>query len=161
MPKKSFKTSLALFIAEFFYCGKFPYAPGTIGSLGALFIYVPILYSSFPRWILLPIIIILFFLGLWASHYGIVHYKKNDPKQVVIDEVVGIALPFLVINAHWYEVLLAFGLFRFFDIVKPWPINMLEKRFKNAFGLMFDDVIAGFFAMILILIAKTIFQDLQ
>jgi len=154
------KSRLLLLVAEFFYCGRSPYAPGTVGSLGALLIWVPLLYSSCPSWLYLLILISLFFLGLWASSYGIAYYKKPDPKQVVIDEVVGIGIPFLVLSPHFIDVIVAFLLFRFFDIVKPWPIKIVERRFKNAWGVMLDDVIAGFFALVLISLAKFFFNIL-
>lgn len=155
MPEK-LKASLALLIAEFFYCGKFPYAPGTVGSLGALVIWYPALYYAWPWWLKLALLVVLFFIGIWASAYGIRHYHKSDPKQVVIDEVVGIGLPFLAINAHWFQVLGAFLLFRFFDILKPWPIKWVEKKFKGAWGIMLDDVVAGLFALVLIYLIKII-----
>jgi len=153
MPQK-IKKHLALIIAEFFYCGKSPYAPGTVGSLGALVIWVPALYCAWPLWLMLLILVILFITGLWASTYGIAKYKKSDPKQVVIDEVVGLGLPFLVINANFIEIICAFVLFRFFDIIKPWPISYVEKRFKNEWGIMLDDVVAGLFAMIILVLGK-------
>ena len=155
--RQKLKKSLALLIAEFFYCGRFPYAPGTIGSLGALIIWVPALYCAWPFWLKLLVLALLFIIGLWASTYGIAYYKKSDPKQVVIDEVVGIGLPFLVISPHIFEIVAAFVLFRFFDIVKPWPIKYVEKRFPDHWGIMLDDIVAGIFAMIIMLLSKIIF----
>lgn len=151
------KKRLALLIAEFFYCGRFPYAPGTMGSLGALVIWVPALYYAWPLWLMILVLSILFILGLWASTYGIAHYKKTDPKQVVIDEVVGMGLPFLVINANVPEIIYAFVLFRFFDIIKPWPISYVEKRFPDHWGIMLDDVVAGLFAMIVLALGRLFF----
>lgn len=155
--RQKLKKHIALIIAEFFYCGRFPYAPGTVGSLGALVIWVPALYYAWPLWLMILVLIILFVLGLWASAYGIAKYKKSDPKQVVIDEVVGLGLPFLVISAHIPEIIYAFVLFRFFDIVKPWPINYVEKRFPDHWGIMLDDVVAGLFAMIILALGKCFF----
>lgn len=157
MSSENRKAKIALLIAEFFYCGKFPYAPGTMGSLGALVLWVPALYFAWPLWLVLALLVALFFIGLWASEYGIRHYKKPDPKQVVIDEVVGMGLPFLVISPVWYEVLIAFALFRFFDILKPWPIKLVEKSYKGAWGIMLDDVVAGLFATAIIYLCKIIF----
>ena len=150
--RQKLKKKIALLIAEFFYCGRFPYAPGTVGSLGALVIWVPALIFSWSLALKLLILILLFIIGLWASTYGIVYYKKSDPKQVVVDEVVGIGLPFLVINNNLFEIISAFVLFRFFDILKPWPIKYIEKRFPDHWGIMLDDILAGLFAMIIMLV---------
>ena len=160
MKLEKLKAHCALLIAEFFYCGKFPLAPGTMGSLGALVIWVPALYYAWPLWLMLSTLIALFFIGVWASTYGIEYYKKIDPKQVVIDEVVGVGIPFLVISPNWIEVALAFGIFRFFDIVKPWPIKIVERKFPNAWGIMLDDVVAGLFTLVFLYLAKLVYYNL-
>ncbi len=141
------KQKLAMLIAEFFYCGRSKFAPGTIGSLGSLIIWVPALYF-FPLYIKILLLAFLFILGLWASSYAIVYYKNLDPKQVVIDEVVGQGIVFLVLLPNWWEVIVAFLLFRLFDIVKPWPIKQTEKSFPKEWGIMLDDVMAAFYALV-------------
>lgn len=148
---------LALLVAEFFYCGRFPKAPGTMGSLGSLVIWVPSVYFAWPLGLKLALLFGIFFLGVWASGYGINHYKRPDPPQVVIDEVVGQGIPFLIIAPNVSEVIIAFLLFRFFDIVKPWPIKALEHRFLDRWGVMLDDVVAGIYAFIIIFIGKVVF----
>ena len=148
------KEKIALLIAEFFYAGKSKFAPGTVGSLASLVIWVPLsLFCGF--YIKILSILLLFILGLWASSIAIEHYKNLDPKQVVIDEVVGQGIVFLVINPHWWEVITAFLLFRLFDITKPWPIKRMEKAFPKEWGIMLDDVMASFYAL---LIAFMIFR---
>ncbi len=153
MIPKSLKQSLALLVAEFFYCGRFPVAPGTAGSLGAMIIWVPMLYLAWPRWLILGLIVVLFGIGIWASAYGIEYYQQKDPKQVVIDEVVGVGIAFLVISPNWLEVASAFLLFRLFDIIKPWPIKHGE-NLPGAWGIMIDDVIAGIFSALVLLAIK-------
>lgn len=148
------KNQIKLMIAEFFLCGRSPIAPGTVGSIGSLIIWVPAVYFLLPNFIIASTIVAIFFIGVWASEYGIEYYKKSDPKQVVIDEVVGQGIPFLVIGFSIKEILAAFLLFRFFDIVKPWPIKWIEKRFDDKWGIMLDDVLAGIFALVAILLAK-------
>lgn len=155
-PGHPWKERFALLIAEFFYCGKSPYMPGTVGSLGSLVIWVPSVVFGWPLWLKLFLLVALFFIGVWASGYAIAHYKKSDPQQVVIDEVVGQGIPFLVIGPFWIEIACAFLLFRFFDIVKPWPIKYLERQFPDAFGIMIDDVVAGIFALAIIFIGKVV-----
>jgi phosphatidylglycerophosphatase A len=151
---------VALLIAEFFYCGCIPYAPGTVGSLASLIIWGPSVYYAWPLFIKLMLLVLLFFIGVWASRYGIAYYQTPDPKQVVIDEVVGQGIPFLVINAHFLEIIIAFVLFRFFDVLKPWPIKAIERRFLNEWGIMLDDVLAGIFAMIVIVLGKYLILSL-
>ena len=68
--------------------------------------------------------------------------------------MVGIGFPFLIINPNIIEIILAFGLFRFFDIIKPWPISYIEKRFPDHWGIMLDDVLAGIFAMLVLCILQ-------
>lgn len=144
----------ALLIAEFFYCGRFPYAPGTCGSLGALAIWVPALFYAWSLWSMSLLLVALFVIGIWASKYGIEYYKKDDPKQVVIDEVVGVGIPFLIIPPTIPHVIFAFVLFRFFDILKPWPIRWVERAFPAAWGIMLDDVVAGIFALLVLWLAR-------
>jgi phosphatidylglycerophosphatase A len=143
------KTRIALLIAEFFYCGRFPYAPGTMGSLGALLIWVPLLLYSHIIYIFIALLLI-FIIGIWSSSYGIAYYQKPDPKQVVIDEVAGMGIAFLVISPTVGQIIAAFVLFRFFDIIKPWPISYVEKRCPLAWGIMLDDIVAGIFTMALL-----------
>jgi phosphatidylglycerophosphatase A len=149
-PKERF----ALIIAEFFGCGRFPYAPGTMGSLGSLIIWIPSVLFLWPLWLKISLLLLLFFIGTWASGFGIIHYQKIDPKQVVIDEVVGQGLPFLIIDGIWWQIALAFVLFRFFDIVKPWPIKIIERQYPDRWGIMLDDIAAGIMAMAVIFIIK-------
>lgn len=153
---KSKISFFALIVAEFFYCGRFPFAPGTVGSLGSLVIWVPSVYFAWPLVTKLALLVALFFIGVWASGYGIMHYQKTDPKQVVIDEVVGQGIPFLVIGPNAIEIAIAFLLFRFFDILKPWPIRAIEHRFLDKWGIMLDDVAAGVFALATIFIGKSL-----
>lgn len=141
---------LPLLVAEFFYCGRFPVMPGTMGSLGSLVIWIPSVYFDWPLWIKLLLLAAIFFIGVWASTYAIKFYGQHDPKQVVIDEVVGQGIPFLFIHHCPVEIFLAFLLFRLFDILKPWPIKWIERRFPDHWGIMLDDVLAGIFALIVL-----------
>jgi phosphatidylglycerophosphatase A len=147
---------IALLVAEFFYCGRSPIMPGTVGSLGSLLLWIPSVYWHWPWFIKIFLLIFIFGIGIWASKIAINFYQKIDPKQVVIDEVVGQGIPFLIISPNIFEIILAFLLFRFFDILKPWPISWVEKRFKNAWGVMLDDVVAGIFALIILAVIKSL-----
>lgn len=161
MAQNEFKPRLARLLAEFFYCGRFPFAPGTVGSLGSLVIWIPSLYFAWPWWLKSILLVGIFFVGVWASEYGIRHYQRSDPKQVVIDEVVGQGIPFLILAPTIMDVVLAFALFRFFDILKPWPIKAVEERFDDKWGIMLDDVVAGIFALMVMFVAKAGFMYFQ
>ena len=147
----------------FFGLGTIRYAPGTITSLITTF-----LLFSFFHIINLPNNIIFFFLMLVFiySFYAVGDYikenKNKDPKEVVIDEVIGQSIPiYLYEIAHgtiksseeaFLYYIYIFILFRFFDIKKPFPINIFDNKFKNSFGVIFDDVIAGLYVVLTLII---------
>ena len=130
------------------YLGKIKYAPGTFGSLaGLLVLLLPeymIWYSSLVLAIILSVI----------SYPAIIRYEKikgDDHSSIVIDEVIGMLIvfsnPFMIISPVW--IFIAFILFRIFDILKPYPISILNEQ-KGAFFVIADDVIAGAFALIIL-----------
>ena len=129
--------------------GKLFIAPGTIASLLATFTGYFILLNI-SKFIFLLLIIAIFFLGILSSNAHYKKYKKHDSSEIVIDEVVGQWLVVIFLNENILHLLLGFVLFRFFDIIKPWPISLADKNIKNGFGVMLDDVIAGFFAGVLL-----------
>ena len=146
-----------------FGLGSFKYAPGTITSL----VTTVFLYSLFHVINLSYYLILLFLLIVFAcSFYAVKEYIKNsenkDPKEVVIDEFIGQSIPiYLYEVSHGLEknsqdsilfYLYIFILFRYFDIKKPFPINFFDKKFKNSFGVMLDDVIAGFYVVFTLII---------
>ena len=129
-------------IATFFYVGYAPYCPGTAASFIAALIafFIPeisIIYT-------VPFLIFLFFVGVWSTKIFAAKMKLCDPSQAVIDEVVGMWLSLIFVPKNIWFYLLAFVLFRFFDISKVYPINKSEKL-KGGWGIMLDDVIAGLF----------------
>lgn len=148
---KTPKERLAYWLAVWFGVGLLPIAPGTWASLVALVLGVPILKFHGPFSLGIAIIIIMI-TGSWASalHQQISGF--HDRGEVVIDEVVGqwitlLPLGFFTIT-QWQalDLLLAFVLFRGFDILKPWPIDIMDLRLKGGRGVMLDDVAAGLFA---------------
>ncbi|MDH5716119.1 MAG: phosphatidylglycerophosphatase A [Spirochaetia bacterium] len=144
-------------ISTVFYIGYIPYAPGTFGSLAALCICALTGFYFLSYWNLICIILsILFFLtGLFASSHITTITKEQDPSYIVIDELSGQALVFALVPFKLTNLILGFLLFRFFDIYKPWPINRSQKLISG-WGIMVDDVIAGAYsAIILLLINKT------
>ncbi len=177
------------FITTFCYIGKIKYCPGTFGSLAAF----PLCYLVSYYWLKsqpvlqdsivaqqMPIIltllainvgscVLLFIMGTYFSSLYVRYKMKEDPKEVVIDEVVGQMLTIILITPSVFFVnysqisaylsskliyfiflfLLPFSLFRFCDIMKPWPINWLDKNIKGGIGIMLDDVLAAIFAAVL------------
>jgi phosphatidylglycerophosphatase A len=134
-------------LATFFGLGFAPAAPGTVASAAAAALYALALHElSAPLDVLL--ILALFFVGTAVSSRYAAELGRPDPGRIVIDEVCGqlIALAFLPFN--WLAVALSFALFRFFDIIKPWPIRKLE-RLPGGWGIMADDVGAGLAAAVL------------
>lgn len=183
------KDKIRIAILTGFYTGYSRYAPGTVGSLVAF----PILYllfflcSFFELRIIIPgfehiiqeILAILavilltnlfiFIVGVKLSNIYIKQNNIDDPKEIVVDEIVGQILTvtlsfFTVVFAHnsylkasfsddllnlFFLVILPFVTFRFFDIFKPWPIDYIDKKIKGGMGVMLDDVVAAIFASVM------------
>ena len=147
----------------FFGIGTLKYAPGTITSL----ITTVFLFSSFHVLNLSNIVVLIALITIFIYAFkAVADYIKNDtnkdPKEVVVDEVIGQSIPI-----YLYEVahgttkeskesilfyIYIFILFRFFDIKKPFPINIFDKKFKNSFGVIFDDIIAGLYVVLTLII---------
>ena len=152
------KTLNSLFVTMF-GIGKVPKIPGTFGSLATIIILYILfhLLDISSKVILISLIAIFIFSFLAVSVY--IKYNKNkDPKEVIIDEFIGQSIPiYLYEISHGTEktaneamvfYLICFILFRFFDIVKPFPVNYFDKNFKNSFGVIMDDVCAGFYVVL-------------
>ena len=182
------KNKLAELLATFFYIGKIKYCPGTFGSLAAFPLCYIIVYFTMTNQItfsfqnlnnieqqLLTIFTIvsvfniaLFIIGIYCSSLYIKNTGREDPKEVVIDEVVGQMLVtsscvFSNLFIHHSNIIkyldtnlidfiflfiLPFVLFRLFDIVKPWPINWVDQKIKAGLGVMLDDILAAIFAIV-------------
>ena len=132
--------SFAKCFASYCYVGFLPKAPGTWGSLFAL----PLAYVLYQLGIVPYAVAFLAItlLGIWSSKVYSERVGEEDPDEVVIDEVVGILAVFFFVKPTPLGLVLAFFLFRFFDILKPPPVNWLE-RFPHGFGIMLDDIGAG------------------
>ena len=138
--------------------------PGTIASLITCLIFYIFCFFFSIKNILIPFIIFLIIISIFSIFFINKIYKNEDSKEIVIDEFVGQNIPLLA----WYNVdlnssvifskygldlysleiwiILSFILFRFFDILKPFPINLVDNRIKNGFGVIFDDIVAGIFS---------------
>lgn len=160
---KNFKDFLISAIVTCFFVGRTPFAPGTFGSICAFPIYYGISYTLGDDNYIIPIsILLLFSIGVILSNFYIANRENKDPKEVVIDEVVGqmIVIYFcnslLSYNNHSFLniYILPFFFFRFFDIYKPWPISLVDKNMKSGFGIMFDDILAAVFAIAAVFLMK-------
>ena len=140
------------FIATLGGLGKIPIAPGTFGSIFAWFVFI--FLSHYINMIFLTFAVGIF--SVWICEKITKDLVIKDHKSIVIDELVGTwisLLPVLFIADDRYERIIyaaiALILFRFFDILKPYPISFFDKEYKNGFGIVLDDVIAGIFSGIL------------
>jgi phosphatidylglycerophosphatase A len=133
--------SLSGVLATFFGLGLAPLAPGTVASAAAAVIFKLALHDL--RWPLYGVlVIILFFAGVAVSAAHASELGRPDPGRIVVDEVCGQLIALAFLPPGWLPVGIAFALFRFFDIIKPWPIRKLEKL-PAGWGIMADDVGAG------------------
>jgi phosphatidylglycerophosphatase A len=138
-------------LATCFGCGYFPWGPGTAGSLAAIGIAAALhAYAGLGRWSLLALTVLLAPAAVWASTRTARILKREDPGQVVIDEVLGQWVTLLGATAfNSKSFTLAFVLFRLFDIWKPWPVRYFE-RLPEGVGIVADDLAAGVYgAMVL------------
>ena len=143
--------------------GSFRFAPGTITSLiTTIFLYSLFHIVKLPGSIILLILFLVFVYSFYAVSEYIRFNENKDPKEIVIDEFIGQSIPiYLYEIAHGTTnvpresilfYLYIFILFRYFDIKKPFPINFFDKKFKNSFGVIMDDVIAGLYVVLTLII---------
>jgi len=144
-----------LFLATGFGVGYSPVAPGTLGTL----IAIPVYYflSEIPSPLYEITLIGFFFLSVWVSENAERLFGKKDDQRIVIDEIIGFLITMLWVPKTIRFVMIGFFLFRFFDILKPFPIRHVEKRFKGGFGVVLDDVAAGVYANIVLQIISYYF----
>jgi phosphatidylglycerophosphatase A len=137
-------------IAFGFGSGLTPKAPGTVGTLlgWPLFWLVVAVAPDLPNQLIL--LIAGFLLGIWACGKTGRALGVADHGGMVWDEIVAFALVLLFTPPGWMWAGIAFLLFRFFDIIKPWPIRLADRHLKNGFGVMFDDLLAAGYALALI-----------
>ena len=133
----------SLMLSTWFYSGLLPFAPGTFGSIAAL-PFAWLIMEHAGKMGLANATLIIFVIGLWASKKYMQETGKTDPGEIVIDEVVGQWMVCLLIvdNNHIGQYFIALLCFRVFDIMKPWPISVFDKR-HDAYGVMMDDVVAA------------------
>jgi phosphatidylglycerophosphatase A len=135
-------------LATFFSVGKFPKAPGTMGTLAT----IPVWYalSLTGPFVYMLVTFLLFPLGVMAAQAYENTVHTHDSKEIVIDEVVGFLITMTWLPLTWQSLVAGFVVFRFLDIVKPPPIRQLDRKVPGGFGVMVDDVAAGIIGSILL-----------
>jgi phosphatidylglycerophosphatase A len=136
------------FLAYGFGSGLAPKAPGTFGTLAAIPVFYLMQSLSMTSYLLLTVLF--FFLGIWFCQKTVDWLQQDDPSAIVWDEIVGFLITKIAAPSGWLWILLGFVLFRVFDILKPWPVSLADKRLHGGFGVMLDDVIAGLYALLIL-----------
>jgi len=126
-------------------------APGTWGTLAALVPYFAL--RELPLSAYLAVIVVAFLVGIYLCHKTSHDLGVHDHGGIVWDEFVGLWITLILLPPGWAWLLAGFVLFRFFDILKPWPIRWADKRVSGGFGIMLDDVLAGLYALALLQLA--------
>ena len=155
--------TLNYLIVTCFGIGSIRFAPGTITSLiTTVFLYSLFHIINLPNNTILLTLLIIFIYSFYAVSEYIRYNENKDPKEVVIDEFIGQSIPIYLYEISHGTIkdtqeaalfyLYIFILFRFFDIKKPFPINFLDKKFKNSFGVIIDDVAAGLYVVLTLII---------
>ena len=160
------KTFNYLFVTCF-GVGSFRFAPGTITSfITTIFLFSLFHVIKLSNFTILIVLLLIFTYSFYAVSEYIKDNKDKDPKEVVIDEFIGQSIPiYLYEMAHGtiknsQEAVLfylyIFILFRYFDIKKPFPVSFFDKKFKNCFGVIFDDVVAGLYVVVTLILFMVI-----
>lgn len=132
------------FLALGFGSGLAAKAPGTFGTIAAIPLYLLMSHLSLPVYLALTLLSVL--VGIYICGKAANDMQVHDHGAIVWDEVAGLLITLIAAPAGWVWILVGFGLFRFFDILKPWPIRWLDAKVHGGLGIMIDDVLAGVFA---------------
>ena len=146
-------------LLSWFGVGYIPFAPGTFGSLAT----IPLIYGlSFQDyWISVLFFVILLSISIVFAHNIQIKMNVFDPGWIVVDEVLGMLVAWLFIPI-WNPIYLLtlFVLFRFFDIVKIWPANWVDKKLKSGAGTILDDIVSGIYVGLIFIILRSFFPTL-
>jgi phosphatidylglycerophosphatase A len=137
-----------LFLAFGFGSGLSKYMPGTMGTMAAVPLYWGLMQTN--SWIYLAATVLSTVLGIYICDQAAKKLDVHDFGGIVWDEVAGFLITMCWVPFSWQSVLAGFVLFRFFDILKPWPIKWLDRHVVGGFGIMLDDVVAGIFAALVL-----------
>ena len=132
------------FLALGFGSGLSPKAPGTFGTLAAIPVFL--LLSQLPVSQYMAVLSVMALFGIHICGYTAKAVGVDDHPAIVWDEIVGFMITMILVPVSVTTIVVGFALFRFFDIVKPWPISAVDKKIHSGFGIMLDDIIAGIMA---------------
>jgi phosphatidylglycerophosphatase A len=141
--------------------GRSKYAPGTVASFVTALIFILFFNFKFNIIYIIICVSLIFVYSVYTIDSYIGYFDEIDSREIVIDEFVGQSIPILIaysfipkndIDNFVFYTLLSFATFRLFDITKPYPINKIDKYMKNGFGVMLDDVIAGIYSSVILLL---------
>lgn len=141
------KSKASIIISSLFFTGYIPLAPGTFGTLVALFFLMIFKIEGF---VFYSFLLFIFILGIYVSDKAEQAIGERDSRHIVIDEFAGYMVSVAAVTPQWKNLLIAFLLFRFFDILKPFPIRDIERRLNGGLAIMLDDIIAGIYSNILL-----------
>ena len=149
---------LSIAITTLFGAGYIKYAPGTVGSIITVLIWY-LINSTFGQIYFFGLFIILTVGSYYLIKKYLSVYDTKDPQEIIIDEFIGISVPLLFISSYqsYFEILLVFVSFRIFDIFKIYPVNKAE-TLDGPIGIILDDVIAGIYSLIILLIFQIIIK---
>ena len=159
-------------IVTMFGVGLIKYFPGTFASFVTASIYCFFYLTKINYFLLILLNLFLFIYSVWMIDNLKGEYSEIDAKEIVIDEFLGQSIPILFFYIIFYEgsvsnsffiiiVFLSFVGFRFFDILKPYPINHVDKNMKNGLGVILDDLIAGLFTLLVLYICIIFYGQIQ
>ncbi len=139
---------MVIFLSTGCFTGYSPFAPGTTGTLAAIPIYF--FLSRLSPLYYMAILLGFVYIAVWASDRAEVIFQSRDCSNIVIDEMVGFLVAMFMVSPNLRNILLGFFLFRALDIIKPFPIRAFEERVRGGYGVVLDDIIAGFYANLII-----------
>ncbi len=137
-----------LFLAFGFGSGLAKKAPGTFGTVAGIPVYLLMAQTDLLAYSVLTLLALL--VGVWICDNAAKKLGEHDFGGIVWDEIVGLFITLWAVPVTWQNIGLGFVLFRFFDIVKPWPIKWVDRKVQGGLGIMLDDVLAGIFAALLL-----------
>lgn len=145
------KSDIIAFLATGFYSGRIPFMPGTWGTLVAIPIVFALSFLGVFPYMIFTIVLVALSISICEAHERAL--KTHDAKEIVLDEIVGFMVAMTWLPMTWQSLALGFFVFRFFDILKPFPISWVDARLKGGFGVVADDILAGIFSNILLQVA--------
>ncbi len=150
MPASSWKNPIHI-MAFGFGAGASPKAPGTVGTLVAIPVYLVLCQLPLPLYLLA--VVLFTGIGIYICDRCARDLQVHDHSGIVWDEIVGYLITMIAIPDNVITVFMGFALFRLFDIWKPWPIAYFDRQVKGGLGIMLDDVIAGLFAWVILFLS--------